>query len=168
VTIRDATAADARAIAEIRVASWRVTYAGMVPQSILDGLDVARNEAALERRVRDPGATATLVVEEARKVLGYALLAPARDPDAVGLGEVEAIYVAPAATRRGLGRALMAGSLARLAADGHPAAVVWVLTDNVGARRFYEATGFVPDGNARLLDFDGTAVEEVRYRRPIG
>ena len=168
MSVRDATPGDARAIAEIRVRSWRVTYAGMVPQSILDGLEVGRNEAGFERRIRDPGRTATLVVEEEGDVLGYAMLAPARDADAEGLGEVEAIYLAPSAMRRGLGRALMTESLARLAADGHPAAVVWVLTDNVGARRFYEATGFVPDGTARLLDFDGTPVEEIRYRRPIG
>jgi len=167
VTVRDATPADARAIAAIRGASWRVTYAGVVPRTVLDGLDAARFEAGMDRRLRDPGATATLVADEGSGVLGYALLGPARDADAAGLGEVEAIYVTPGATRRGLGRALMAESLRRLATLGHDAVIVWVLTDNDGARRFYERTGFVPDGTARMLDFDGTPVEEIRYRRPI-
>lgn len=168
MTVRDATPADARAIAEIRVASWRETYAGMVPQVVLDGLDVGRNEAWMAQRLREPGMTSTLVVADAGPVLGYAMLAPARDADAAGLGEVEAIYLAPSATRRGLGGELMAESLLRLAADGHPEAVVWVLTDNAGARRFYEHTGFTADGTARMLDFDGTPVEEIRYRRLIG
>jgi ribosomal protein S18 acetylase RimI-like enzyme len=168
MTVRDASAGDARAIAEIRVASWRATYAGVVPQPILDGLDSAGNEAWLARRLADRGPTTTLVVEEGGRVRGYALLAPAHDPDAAGFGEVEAIYLAPGFTGRGLGRALMDEALTRLRAAGHAAAVLWVLTANGGARRFYEAAGFTPDGAARALDFDGTPIEEMRYRRSIG
>lgn len=166
--IRDAIAADAAAIAAIRVASWRATYAGVVPAPILDGLDVGRNEAWLAHRLAEPGATATLVVEDRGRVAGYALLAPAHDPDAPGLGEVEAIYLAPDATGQGLGRRLMEAALARLRAAGHPAAVLWVLAANEPARRFYERLGFELDGAARMLDFDGTPIEEIRYRRSIG
>ena len=167
MTIRDAVIADAGSIAEIRVSSWRATYAGVVPQPILEGLDVARNESWLRARLAAPGATSTLVVEEDDGLAGYALLAPAHDPDADGLGEIEAIYLAPGATGRGLGRALVEAALARLAAAGHEEAVLWVLTDNAGARRFYERCGFVPDGAARMLDFDGTPIEEMRYRRAV-
>jgi RimJ/RimL family protein N-acetyltransferase len=39
-----------------------------------------------------------------------------------------------------------------------------VLTDNARARRFYEAAGWRPDGTVRILDFDGTPIEEIRYR----
>lgn len=53
-----------------------------------------------------------------------------------------------------------------LAADGFRAVVLWVLTANEGARRFYERAGFRSDGAVRTLDFDGTPVEEIRYRRP--
>jgi GNAT superfamily N-acetyltransferase len=168
VTIRDAVAADAEAIAGIRVASWRATYAGVVPQSVLDRLDVARNVAWLTERLADPGTTSDLVIEDGGRVVGYALLAVARDPDADGLGEVEAIYLAPGATGRGLGGSLMDAAVARLAAAGHFAVVLWVLTANAGARRFYERAGFFPDGAARMLEFDGTPIEEIRYRRSIG
>jgi RimJ/RimL family protein N-acetyltransferase len=40
-----------------------------------------------------------------------------------------------------------------------------VLTDNVRARRFHEAAGWRADGTVRVLDFDGTPIDELRYRR---
>ncbi len=168
MTIRDAVTTDAPAIAGIRVASWRVTYAGIVPAPILDRMDVARNAAWLERRLADPGDSITLVTEEGGHVIGYALLNPAHDQDVRGWGEVEAIYLDPVATGRGLGSNLMESSLARLGAAGHHVAVLWVLTANARARRFYDRAGFAPDGAARMLDFDGTPIEEIRYRRSIG
>jgi hypothetical protein len=42
--------------------------------------------------------------------------------------------------------------------------VLWVLTLNARGRRFYEAASWRPDGAARNLDFDGTPIEELRYR----
>jgi ribosomal protein S18 acetylase RimI-like enzyme len=42
--------------------------------------------------------------------------------------------------------------------------VLWVLTENTRGRGFYEAMGWQPDGTAGPIDFDGTPVEEVRYR----
>jgi len=39
-TIRRATPADARAIAQVRVDAWRVTYRGMIPDAYLDAMTV--------------------------------------------------------------------------------------------------------------------------------
>ena len=166
--VRDATPADVRAIAEIRVASWRATYAGLIPEGVLAGMDVGRNEAWLTGRLADPSASHTLVVEDEGGVVGYALLGASRDLDAPGIGEVEAIYVAPKALGQGFGRALMEAALNRFVEAGFRAAILWVLTGNVPARRFYQQAGFVPDGHARMLTFDGTPVEEIRYRWSIG
>jgi ribosomal protein S18 acetylase RimI-like enzyme len=93
------------------------------------------------------------------------MVGAARDDDATGLGEVYAIYLAPSALGRGLGRALMDAALAELAAAGLATVVLWVLTANASARRFYERAGFRPDGAVRTLDFDGTPIEEIRCRR---
>jgi ribosomal protein S18 acetylase RimI-like enzyme len=165
---RPATVDDARAIAEIRVDAWRATYAGVVPASILDRMDVGRSEAWLRELLATPEDRRTLVVEDRPgRIAGYAIVAGARDEDAAGLGEIEAIYLRPDARGRGLGRPLLEAATTSLAEAGFEAAVLWVLTANDGARRFYERAGFRPDGTARDLDFDGTAVEEIRYRRAI-
>jgi hypothetical protein len=44
-----------------------------------------------------------------------------------------------------------------------------VLTANALGRDFYQACGWRPDGETRPIDFDGTAVDELRYtlRQPI-
>jgi ribosomal protein S18 acetylase RimI-like enzyme len=164
--VRQATAADARAIAEIRVASWRATYAGIVPPGLLDRMDVDRNEAFIGGLIGAAPPRATLVVEDgAGRVAGYALAAPSRDEDAAGLGELEAIYLDPVTRGRGLGRPLLDAAVDALAAAGLGTVVLWVLTANGPARRFYEGAGFRPDGAVRTLDFDGTPIEEIRYRR---
>jgi ribosomal protein S18 acetylase RimI-like enzyme len=164
--VRPATPGDAAAIARIRVDSWRTTYAGMIPATILDRMDVSRNEAWISGLIEEPPPRATLVVEGPdHTVKGYALAAPCRDDDVPGFGEIEAIYLEPAARGSGLGRPLLEAATGTLAGSGFETAVLWVLTANEGARRFYERAGFRPDGSTRDIDFDGTPLEEIRYRR---
>ena len=166
--IRAAVPADAPTIARIRIDSWRATYAGIVPAPILERMDLARNEAWITGLMDEPPPRATLVIEgRDGTVKGYALAAPSRDDDVPGFGEIEAIYLDPDARGIGLGRPLLEAAAANLAAAGFATAVLWVLTGNEGARRFYERAGFRPDGAARSLDFDGTSIEEIRYRRAL-
>ncbi|MEO8462373.1 MAG: GNAT family N-acetyltransferase [Chloroflexota bacterium] len=163
-----AVVADARAIARVRTASWRAAYAGIVPHAILERLDAEALEARFEERIAHPGPASTLVVEDReRHVVGFASVGPARDDDLPGLGEVYAIYLDPAFRGLGFGRNLFAAALARLFGAGFGEIVLWVFTDNHPARRFYERHGFALDGQARMLDFDGQPIEEVRYRRSI-
>ena len=49
-------------------------------------------------------------------------------------------------------------------ARGFDPVVVWVFEANPAARRFYEAAGFRTDGARSTIDFDGTPVDEIRYR----
>ena len=81
-------------------------------------------------------------------------------------GELYALYVRPAWWSTGTGRALMDRVLARTAAAGYQSVVLWVLRDNLRARRFYERAGFAPDGATNVLERLGE-VPEVRYRRPL-
>jgi ribosomal protein S18 acetylase RimI-like enzyme len=164
--VRRATVDDASAIAEVRVTTWRAAYAGIVPQAVLDRMDVDRatqRTAALLASGEDP--RIHVVEGSGGRVVGYAFTAPARDEDAAGLGEIQAIYVRPDAQGAGLGGALLAAAAGDLEDRGFSTLVLWVLTDNGPARGFYEHEGFAPDGAARDLDFDGEAIEEIRYRR---
>ena len=166
--VRRAAPADAPVLARIRVASWRATYAGIVPAEVLAGLRPEPIEARMSHRISEPGELGMLVVEAPGEgVVGYASVGPSRDDLAPGVGEVYAIYLAPGALGRGLGRALMERALADLVAAGYHAAVLWVLTANHPARRFYEHEGFALDGAVKMADFDGALTEEVRYRRSL-
>jgi hypothetical protein len=44
VELRNATPADARAIAAVNVASWRAAYRGLMPDDVLSGLSVPDRE----------------------------------------------------------------------------------------------------------------------------
>ena len=165
VVIRAAGPADAERIAEINVRSWRAAYDGIVPRAILDGMEVEPRRLTWLGRIADLGQRSLLVAELDGRVEGYVLAGPARDHDVPDVaGEVYAIYVDPSAWRHGLGRALLDAASDELRAGGFDPLVLWVVTANVAGRRFYEACGWRPDGSSRPIDFDGTNVDETRYR----
>lgn len=180
-SVRLAIPADAAAIARVHVRSWQATYRGIVPRAVLDRLSVERREAfwleAITRSVDESidGGERVWLAERAApaapaaspdgEVVGFASTGPARDADLPATsGELYAIYLVPEAWSQGIGRRLFAAAIDDLAVR-HDPLVLWVLTDNARGRRFYEAAGWRPDGASRLLDFDGTPIEEIRFRR---
>ncbi len=164
--VRDARLADAPALAEIHVRSWQVAYRGIFPPEFLDGLDVGQRQRWRAARLQNPPPrTATLVVEAEGTPVGFADLGPA-----VGVArasEIYAIYLDPDHWGLGFGRALMTSSVRRLGELGYGEAVLWVVEENLRARRFYEAAGWGFDGTRRIEEIGGVQVNEVRYRRPL-
>ena len=170
ITVRLARPDDAEAIADAHVRGWLTTYRGLVPDSVLDGLSVERRTTfwrdtiTSETTAETPART--WVVEEAGQVRGFASTGPVRDqPNGLsGAGEVFAIYLAPEARGRGLGRALFGHVVDDLRGRGLHPVVVWVFEANAATRRFYEAAGFQLDGARQPVDFDETSLPEIRYR----
>jgi len=163
--VRAATDEDAPAVARVHVDSWRAAYAGLIPQAVLDGLSVERREAFWRSIAEAPGEHRLLVAEDDGRVVGFASTGPARDDDLPpASGELTAIYVEPAAWGKGHGARLFRRAVADLRKRSLDPLVLWVLTENKRGRGFYEAMGWQPDGAERQIDFDGTAVDELRYR----
>jgi ribosomal protein S18 acetylase RimI-like enzyme len=164
-TVRLARPADARALATVHVRTWQAAYAGIVPQVVLDGLSVARREAYWGHRLALNDDRRTWVAATNAEIVGFVTAGPARDPDLPpGAGEIHAIYVAPAAWRRGLGRRLLDTAVGELRTRGLDPIVLWVIDGNERGIGFYEHLGWRPDGARQPIDFDGTPVDEVRYR----
>jgi ribosomal protein S18 acetylase RimI-like enzyme len=175
--VRLATLDDAGAIADIHVRGWQAAYRGLVPDAVLDGLSLERRAAGWRQTIERQGrelatepATAldrTWMVETDAGVVGFAAAGPGRDESASapeGSGEVYAIYLAPEARGRGYGRTLFEHTIADLRARAFKPIVVWVFEANPVARRFYGAAGFRADGARSTIDFDGVAIDEIRYR----
>ncbi len=162
--LRLAQPGDELAVADVHVRSWQEAYAGLLPASVLDGLDSAQRAGRYTFGAKDR--ETVLAVEDGR-VCGFATSGAARDSDAAGWGELMAIYLDPACLGRGLGRALIADARTRLAARRFTEAVLWVLVGNERAMRFYELDGWRCDGSQRRIEIQGVMVDEIRYRRPL-
>jgi GNAT superfamily N-acetyltransferase len=164
VTIRRATVQDAPALDRLNVRLLQAAYGGQLPDERLERPEerAAGWERGLRRdRTQDP----VLVAEEAGRVVGFAVVGPARDPE--GAGELCAINVDPDHWGTGVGSALLAAAQAELARLGYAEAVLWVLPDNARGRRFYEVAGWTTDGTQRMSEVRGVVVPEVRYRRRL-
>src|SRR5262249_50216939 len=77
-------------------------------------------------------------------------------------GEVSALYLRESIKRRGVGRTLLRTMLAELGRRGSKSAGLQVLTDNVAARRFYEAMGGRP-GDTRSDRKGEFVFDEIAY-----
>jgi GNAT superfamily N-acetyltransferase len=162
VTCRPMVAADLDAVSELHVRAWQAAYRGIVPQAFLDGMD----PAVRRRRTEGRSLAGQHVAEAGGEVVGWLSVGPYRDddPPGPGCGEVEAIYARPDRVGTGVGRALLTHGLAELDRAGLRPVLLWVLTGNARARRFYEKAGFRPDGAAQGFQIGGVTLPEVRYR----
>jgi GNAT superfamily N-acetyltransferase len=172
VFVRPAAVGDAEAIAGIEIAVWRAAYRGIVPDAVLDGMDVDGETATWQERLRGQDVVKVTVAELdeprlPRRPAGYVTEGPARGDDEAGLGEVWAVYVDPGAQGQGVGRALMDAAVRALATRGFAEAILWVFEANAPARRFYEHLGWVADGASKPYEIGGAAPLELRYRRRL-
>ena len=139
---RAATSADAPGIARVHVDSWRTTYKGIVADDTLAGLSYERRQQYWDGVLEnpDPG-IGMFVVEGAEGIVGFAAAGPERGGDVTRRGEVYAIYLLEKAQGLGMGKALMRAACAHLLAQDSTSMLLWVLKDNLPARKFYEALG---------------------------
>lgn len=166
VRLRRARAADARAIAELHVATWKSAYPGLLPQDYLDDLAPEDRLGDWEQALAASPWPVVLVAEEGRSLVGFASVSPSRDEDAEDtVGEVQTLYVGPGAWRGGVGTALLVAAGEVLAEAGFTTGTLWVLDVNDRARRFYERNGWTADGATKEHDWIAFVATDVRYRR---
>jgi GNAT superfamily N-acetyltransferase len=168
MAIRTARLEDARQIAEVHVDSWRAAYRGIVPDSLLEGLSVEAWAERWQERLSRAGETTNLVLALGQSLIGLAAAGPARDRDCDPLHtqEVYAIYLRSEYWGQGHGKELYLATENQMRRSGAIDVVLWVLRDNLRARRFYEAQRFSLDQSRPELNHNGDpSLVEVRYRK---
>jgi ribosomal protein S18 acetylase RimI-like enzyme len=163
--LRSAIPGDAPALGALHVASWRETYAGILPDDMLASLSADERAAMWAGILGDPKAyadAAVYVAEDQDRLVGFGSCGRQRDEALAGSdfsGEIGAIYVLRSHQHLGIGRALMRLlSQALLDADCR-AATLWVLRENLVARNFYERLGGTVVGEKKEETPDATLVE---------
>ncbi len=170
VTIRDATSADAPAIAGIHVRSWIATYSRPPSGHGIDR-DIAHRADLWDQRLQQQGIDRQVCVAvENGAIAGFIYFGPSPDvEDNPALtGQIFSVHVEPELTNRGIGRRLIGHAVDQLGATGYSAATLWVVVSNEKSRGFYEGLGWRSDGKHRWEELavegeQGDQVEVVRY-----
>jgi len=168
IAVRDGNSADIDGIARAHVQGWRESYGHFLKPEALAGLSVEERARMWRGVLATPDPRARLLVAETctGEIVGFASGGSARKPASDLLGteaEIFAIYLLDRVKRQGIGRRLMAGIFDHLADQGFRSVGLWVLKENLPARRFYEALGGRA-GPEQSFDVLGQMVTEIAYR----
>lgn len=170
--IRTAGPADADEIVQVKNASWRAAYSGIVDGSVLTGLQDEPSESFVMNLSSPPPLWTTLVAERGPDVIGSITVGwdtREHDRDETGAerpGEVWMLYVDPDYWGGGAGYALMREGHKALNEFGLSPIRVWVFDGNRIGRRFYERYGFEPDAERSDYEIESRAYPIVRYTLP--
>ena len=163
--IRPAWASDAPALARVHVDAWRTTYREILPAEGLAGLSYERREHGwTEVLALAPEKRHVVFVAEDQtgQVVGFSSAGRETSGDPVYKAELYAIYILEEFQRRGLGHRLMHAAVDGLVQAGYTTMLLWVLGENVGARRFYEMLGGCVL-REKPLEIFGVTVNEYAY-----
>ena len=139
IGVRSAEVRDAEAIAAVHDTAWHFAYDGIIPAKELARIIARRGPRWWHRAIRR--GTAILVLEAGGEICGYATFGPNRARNLDHKGEVYEIYVKPEYQGIGLGTRLFLAARRELFRFGFDTVVVWGLSDNENACRFYRNAG---------------------------
>jgi ribosomal protein S18 acetylase RimI-like enzyme len=160
--VREATLDDASGIARAHTDSWQTSYRGILPDTVLDRIDVGQRAETRRRILRDRSIYQLVAYDLTHgDIVGFCDAGPARRHVPYA-GELYAIYIVDRAKRYGLGQQMMDRVQAQFARNGQRSMIVWVLDNNHHARRFYEAMGGRP-GSRLSSTVGGFPVIELSY-----
>lgn len=164
--IRNAKMEDCRYLGRIHVESWKVAYKGVVPDEFLERLTIENSEKRFINAISQ-GLEKNIVAVKNNQIVGFTCIGKCRDSDVdCTYGEIWGIYLLPSCWRQGIGTKLLLHDLTLLKNEGFYKASLWVLEDNINARKFYEKFGFEYDGTKKELNF-GNVINEIRYKRDL-
>ncbi len=155
VTVRDAAATDAAAIAAI--------YAPLVTDTIISFEE--EPPSATEMAERIAASHAWLVAEEDGEVVGYAYAARFHPRAAYRWSTEISIYLAPAARGRGMGKRLLGELLERLKEMGFVNVFGGTSLPNAASERLLKSFGFKEIANWEHVGFKFDAWHDVSWRQ---
>ncbi|SNT17966.1 GNAT family N-acetyltransferase [Tropicimonas sediminicola] len=135
-SIRDATARDVPALADLWDQAWQSSHAGLVPADLLPH----RNRESFRRRLERMVGRIRLAEAPDGAPLGFCVI------DSAGQGEIDQLFVTAAAQGTGVAQALLADGEARLAAAGCSRPRLLCTQGNRRAERFYARNGWTSLG----------------------
>jgi RimJ/RimL family protein N-acetyltransferase len=168
-SVRPATPRDAKAIAEIHVATWQAAYKDVMPEDYISKMTVEKRQAYWREAI-EFSEPQLLVATCDDQIVGFVGFDRSRDANTRStVGEIWAIYVSPAHWGQGAGLALWDGARDGLKDEGCTQVTIWVLLRNERALQFCEhAAGFKREmPSLKTVAFGDTKLEEIRLKRSV-
>jgi GNAT superfamily N-acetyltransferase len=168
--IRRARVADADTIAGVHIAAWRESYAGRMPEAVLDGFSRDEWRGRWEKRFAeladDPAGAIFLALDSAGLPAGFGCCSRQTSAKLRPLGydgEISSLYLLRRIQGEGMGRRLVGTMTAHLRAQGCTACGFWVFIDSREARAFYETLGAAPVGIEGVWETFGMTLPDMAY-----
>lgn len=143
-TIRKPASADAAAIADLHVSTWREAYSHLLPEDYFSDEYIATRHRMWDHALSHPRDEVVVRIAEIDgAVIGFAWTGPATGADGEAPPrerQLYALYLAAAHHGSGAAQALLDEAL------GDRPAMLWVAKENPRAIAFYSRNGFAFDG----------------------
>jgi ribosomal protein S18 acetylase RimI-like enzyme len=164
IYIRKAKKSDLKELSSVHLKCWQETYSGIIPNNILDNLkqaDYIQNWAPVFEKGSE---TSLFIAVKNKKIIGLAASGKQRDDNLKKkfLGEFYVIYVHKENQRNKVGLRLMNAMCDDLKNRDFAGATLWVLVDNINARKFYDRIGGIR-GATKNITLQGLKKTEVFY-----
>lgn len=150
---------DILAISRIYEESWKFAYKDIIPKTYLESIPAGRWAPNIEKEGMN-----TLVLIEDGMFIGTSGYCKSRFSDFSDLGEIVSIYLLPQYIGKGYGKLLLNAVKEELGQLGFNEIFLWVLEDNIRARKFYEKAGFTTSGNYLNDNIGGKDLRELQYK----
>jgi len=141
ITIRKAEPKDANTLGQLQVTSWRSAFRNIASDKYLDAMISTEKQAEDWKQITADHQQVVLIIEENESAIGYVWARPEDDPVVDWDAELMSIHVLPEHKHQGLGRKLFAAAASQLKEQGCQSVYLWVLVENLPARKFYETLG---------------------------
>jgi len=164
--IRYANVSDSKILGYIHSQSWKNAYKKIIPDLILDNMNAEKREKYFYKVLSEKLEEDVLIFKQNDPV-GFMTLGKCRDTDSdSSWGEIWGIYLLPIYWNKGIGTELINWGINELNNREFEKISLWVLEENIIARKFYEKIGFKHDGTVKELNI-GRSLNEYRYVKEI-
>ncbi len=169
ITIRPARADDAHGIATVHVKTWHTAYTGLMPQDLLDSLDIDQRAKHWQEIIQAMKPTKiNVVAEHDNQIIGWCTAGTSRDEDApANSGEVYGIYVLAEHQGSGVGSRLIEAAEKWLVQHKFSRSTLWVLDTNAKSIKWYTSKGYLPDGGTKIEQHNNFQLSEIRMAKSL-
>lgn len=140
--------------------SWKYAYKDIIPQIFLDSIPVGKWTTSIQAQDRH-----NLVAVDQDHIIGTLSFCKSRWKNYKDYGEIVSLYLLPEYMGKGYGKELLESALNELTTQGFNHILLWVIDENVGARRFYEKQGFTYQNIYLTENIGGKDIRELMYMR---